>query len=145
MKPRTCSDKCAAIKPLRAVIAVGDATIGSVVIVAVRAIRSRSNFYGGLSRCFRRRCRKQKSSNSRQHHNLETTHSVLLAGVRDVTSYPTVIDISWLNLKSLSNNAQLLSASPCVVFTTAAATSSRLKEGASGVRSHPDRKEPRSG
>jgi hypothetical protein len=43
MKPRTSANEDAATKPFRAVIAVGSAVMGDVVIVAIRAIGSDSS------------------------------------------------------------------------------------------------------
>jgi hypothetical protein len=43
VEPGTCSDENAVRKPLRAVVAIGSAIIGSVVVIAVRAYRRRSD------------------------------------------------------------------------------------------------------
>jgi hypothetical protein len=65
MKPRANADENAAIEPFRAVIAVGNAVIGGVVIVTIGTIRGDSDFDHDLSLCFGSSYHKKDSSNSR--------------------------------------------------------------------------------
>ena len=65
MKPRSNADEYAAIEPFRAVVAVGNAVIRGVIVVAVRAIRGDADFDRDLSLCFGSRCCKEDSRNSR--------------------------------------------------------------------------------
>ena len=65
MKPRSNADEYAAIEPFRAVVAVGNAVIGGVIVVAVGAIRGDADFDRDLSLCFGSSCYKEDSRNSR--------------------------------------------------------------------------------
>src|ERR1035441_5124126 len=56
MKPRSNADEYAAIEPFRAVVAVGNAVIGGVIVIAVGAIRGNADFDRDLSLCFGSRC-----------------------------------------------------------------------------------------
>jgi len=52
MKPRSSTDEHAAIEPFRAVVAVGNAAIGGVVIVTIGTIRGDPDIDADLSLCF---------------------------------------------------------------------------------------------
>src|SRR5580658_5925815 len=65
MKPRAYADEDAAGEPFRPIVAIGNAAIWSVVIVAVRAIRSHADFHSYLRLCLGWSCRKHQSGNSR--------------------------------------------------------------------------------
>src|ERR1700678_3814277 len=82
VEPRTHADEDAASEPLRTIVAVGNAAIGRVVIVAVRAIRSDRDFGSDLGLSFGRRRRKHQSSNSSYRKNFKSIHqfSSLVAG-----------------------------------------------------------------
>ena len=63
MKPLASTDEDAAHKPLRTVVAVGGAVVGSSVIVAIRAIRSDSDVDADFSLCFGSSCCTGETSN----------------------------------------------------------------------------------
>ena len=63
MKPLANTDEDAAHKPLRTVVAVGVAVVGSSVIVAIRAIRSDSDVDADFSLCFGSSCCTGETSN----------------------------------------------------------------------------------
>ena len=63
MKPLASTDEDAARKPLRTVVAVGGAVVGSSLIVTIRAIRSDSDVDADLSLCFGSSCCKGETSN----------------------------------------------------------------------------------
>jgi len=56
VKPWACSEKYAANKPIRAVVAVRSTVIRSIVEVSVRTHGSRSDVYANLNLSFRHRC-----------------------------------------------------------------------------------------
>jgi len=64
MKPRADADENAAVEPFCSVVAVGNAVIGSVVIVTIGTIRGNSDVDGNLSLYFGSSCYKEDSSNS---------------------------------------------------------------------------------
>jgi hypothetical protein len=65
MKPRTNTYEYTASEPFRAVVAVGNTVIRSVVVVAIGTFRGDSDIDGDLCICFGRGSRKQKSCNNR--------------------------------------------------------------------------------
>src|ERR1700691_231047 len=65
MKPRASADEDAASEPFRAIVTVGNAAIGSVIIVAVGTIRGYADFDADLGPCLGWGCRKHHPSNSR--------------------------------------------------------------------------------
>lgn len=77
VEPATSTDEDAAIEPLWAVVAVGGAVIGRVVVVAVWADRWAADVYaeGNLGLCCRCRGEKEPSGDGRcSEKRLETTH-----------------------------------------------------------------------
>jgi hypothetical protein len=64
LKPRTGPDENAAVKPLLAVIPVGNAAVGGVVVVTIRTIRCDCDVHADLGFCFESGCRKKHSGNS---------------------------------------------------------------------------------
>src|SRR5580698_4457589 len=75
MKPRTYPHEHAAGEPFRAIVTVGNAAVRSVIVVAVRAIRSHADFNADLGLCFVCGCRKHESGNSRSRKNFKSTHT----------------------------------------------------------------------
>ena len=57
VKPRTCSKKNSAYKPIRSVVAVRSAVIGRIVEVSVGAHRSRTDIYANGNLGWRHGCR----------------------------------------------------------------------------------------
>ena len=72
--PRASSDKCAAVKPFRAVIAVGGATVRTGVIVSIGACGCHADADPDLSLCRGSGDRKQKAGNRSKSKNLESVH-----------------------------------------------------------------------
>jgi hypothetical protein len=64
VEPWTCTEEDAAGKPLRTIVAIGSAAIGSGVVVAVRAVRGDADVDADLSLSFRGGCKESKTSYS---------------------------------------------------------------------------------
>lgn len=80
--PWASANEHTASKPFWAIVSVGSATIGSVVIVTVRAFRGRSNVDIDLSLYFRSRYREADCSHSYDHEKFASVHRLSSIVVR---------------------------------------------------------------
>lgn len=92
VKPRACSNKQSANKPIRPVITVGSTVIRSIVEVSVRTNGSHSDVYANGNLSLRHRCRAQKASNEKCEDKTDLEHDFPFMR----SEFPT-----WTALKSI--------------------------------------------
>jgi hypothetical protein len=74
VKPWAGADEDSSGKPLRAIVAVRSAAVGSTIVVAIRAVRGYADFNGNLGLRSGSTCRKAKTGGCSQCNNFQSTH-----------------------------------------------------------------------